>query len=58
MLSPTDTLKVECGTCGHRATWRRSEAFDRLGPDVMPCDVRERLRCSVCSERSNLRVWI
>jgi len=58
MLNPTDTLKLACGRCGHQASLSRTEAFARFGPGAMPLNVRDRVRCAECGERSDVRVWI
>jgi hypothetical protein len=57
MTGPADTLKIECG-CGHRAVWSRQAAFARLGAGSTPSDVRRRLKCTSCSGKSYVRVWI
>jgi hypothetical protein len=58
MLSPGDTLKIECNACRRRVEWSRAEAFVKLGSDASPHDVRERLRCTVCGEVRRARAWI
>lgn len=58
MLSPVDTLKIECVACQHRAAWSQAEAFERLGPGATPYDVRARLRCSACGVARRVRTWV
>jgi hypothetical protein len=58
MLSPSDTLKIECEACGRQVAWTRAQAFERLGEGAMPSDVWGRLRCSACGTSRRARTWI
>lgn len=58
VMKPTDTLKIRCEGCGHGADWPQRLAFQRIGPDATPSEVRRRLRCSQCGESVHLRTWI
>jgi hypothetical protein len=58
MLANAHTLKITCEGCGHEVTWTAAQAFQRLGPDAMPFDIRRRLSCSSCGVRGRSRVWI
>ena len=57
-MHPHDTLRIACEGCGRSAGWTRTEAFQRLGPDATPADIRWRLRCDGCGEKGKARVWI
>jgi ribosomal protein S27AE len=58
MAGESATLKLECGKCGHKVAWTRKEAFWIFGPDAAPYDIRRRLRCGQCGERSVIGVSI
>ena len=57
MLTPGATLKIACEACRRQAVWTKEQAFDRLGPDAIPADIRRRLSCTVCGA-AQPRVWI
>jgi hypothetical protein len=55
-MTPSATLKIACEGCGRNAVWTQAEAFQRLGPDSTPADIRRRLACRACGGQA--RVWI
>jgi ribosomal protein S27E len=57
-MAQSATLKIECESCAHRTEWGQAEAFDKLGPDASPYEIRRRLRCNKCGDRQHVRVWI
>ncbi|CAN7660123.1 hypothetical protein LJR225_005250 [Phenylobacterium sp. LjRoot225] len=57
VMSPADTLKMECGRCGHAAEWPQATALRRIGPDATPAEVRRRLRCGKCGA-GDVKAWI
>jgi rRNA maturation protein Nop10 len=58
VMSPSDTLKLTCEACGHRAEWTRRDAFALYGPDATPYVVRRRSQCRQCGERARIAVTI
>jgi hypothetical protein len=58
MTGPQYTLKIRCNACDHRAEWGRQEAFDRLGADSSPYELRRKLICITCGERGNVSAWV
>lgn len=58
MTDSRDTLKIHCHACGHHAEWSRQAAFDRLGPDSAPYDVRRKLICAKCGVRDQASLKI
>jgi hypothetical protein len=48
MLRGGRTLDLTCGACGHSVRWGPGIAFQRLGPDATPFEVRRKLVCSRC----------
>ena len=58
MLAANVTLKIECERCGHRAEWRRQDAFAIFGVDASPFAVRRRSRCVECGETNRVAVRI
>lgn len=58
MQSPSDTLKLRCGSCRRMATWSRDQVFARLGQGATPYDVRGRLRCSACGAVRSAGAWV
>ncbi len=58
MRGPAVTLRITCEACGHVAVWTRAQAFERLGPDSAPADVRRRLCCGACGHRGDPRLLI
>lgn len=57
-MQGNDTLKIRCEVCHHTAVWSRIDAFERLGPDASPYEVRRKLRCSECSTKARMVVWV
>ena len=57
MLGEGATLKIECEACGRATAWSRDTAFQRLGPEATPSDIRRRLACR-CGASGRARVWI
>lgn len=52
-------LQVECGACGRKAAFTRTEAVRRFGEDAAPMDIRRKLVCRGCGAKGAvLRVWI
>ena len=58
MLARAATLKIACEACGHEANWTAAQAYQRLGPDAIPFDIRRRLICQSCGCKGRSRVWI
>ncbi len=58
MMANATTLKIACEGCGHRANWTCAEAFQRLGSDATPFEIRRRLTCGGCGQPDRARVWI
>ena len=58
MLAEAATLKIACDGCGHEATWTAAQAFQRLGPDAAPAEIRRRLVCGSCGRPGRARIWI
>ncbi len=58
MMTGAATLKIACDGCGHQATWTAHQAFERLGPDATPFDIRRRLICGAGGRAGRAKVWI
>lgn len=53
----SDTLKIKCGNCGHRAEWTAKTALRVFGARAVRYDITHRLRCSRC-DKKQVSVWI
>jgi len=58
MTASSDTLKLRCRLCGHRAEWTRDRAMATFGVHASPFTVRHRLVCEACGARGRSEVWI
>lgn len=59
MMSCGATLKIACEVCPHSANWTSDQAFQRLGSDATPFEIRRRrFRCTGCGRVGCARVSI
>jgi len=58
VMSPSDTLKLACEACGHRAELPRAQAFKRFRADATPFTIRRRSKCAACGERQRIQVSV
>jgi hypothetical protein len=57
-MKVTDTLKLRCDACGHRASFDCATAQALFGPDASPFAIRRRARCRYCGVTGRVTVWI
>jgi DNA-directed RNA polymerase subunit RPC12/RpoP len=57
-MQATDTLKVQCEACGHRASFDRTTAQRLFGEGASPYEIRRRARCRYCQAAGRVTVWI
>jgi predicted RNA-binding Zn-ribbon protein involved in translation (DUF1610 family) len=58
MTGADQTLRLECGACGHAAALVRDDAFALFGPAAGPYEIRRASRCRQCGEREKIRISI
>jgi DNA-directed RNA polymerase subunit RPC12/RpoP len=58
MNSDTDTLKLECKSCGHKTEYARRDAWTIWGMNATPHMIRKRAKCIQCGERALISVSI
>lgn len=58
MDDPRTVLQFKCSNCGHQAVWKRDRAIGTFGSGAVPNDIRRRIKCGNCGEKSRVNAWI